>query len=255
MTRGIYTAATGMLAQQFVQDALAGNLANINTAGFKQDVPTFRALQELALRRYDGGTEGSPAIGDIGLGTAFDHTVTDLSAGPVVKTDNPYDLALVGSGFFTVQTPQGERYTRDGQFHLEPAGKDPAGKPVAYLADDSGHRVLGLKGPINLGGAKVVEVNAQGSVLADKVEVDKLKLVGAPAAAVVHEGGNLYALRGTAAPSTATVRQYYYEQSNVNAIGAMVKMITVQRAYEAAQRAITAQDETLNKTVNEMGRL
>lgn len=245
-----------MLAQQFVQDSIAGNLANVNTVGFKQDVATFHALHSMALRRYQSaGARGGAPIGDLGLGAAFDHTVTDLSAGVLSSTGNPLDLALAGSGFFVVQTPQGERYTRNGQFHLQPRGKAPDDKPIAYLEDENGHRVLGQKGPLNLGDAKVISIDGQGRITADGVVVDQLKLVDAPASALIKQGGNLFTIRGAAAPSAAVVKQGYIEQSNVSAIGSMVRMITVQRAYEAAQRAVMAQDDALGKAVNEIGRL
>src|SRR5579872_1501829 len=180
MTRGIYTAATGMLAAQFVQDALAGNLANLNTVGYKQDTPTFRALQSMALRRYESGVPGGAPIGSIGLGAAFDHTQTSMSAGPLVATSNPLDLALSGPGFFSLQTPQGERYTRAGQFHAQPAGKAPDGKQLAYLEDDNGNRVLGLKGPINVGSATRLSIDAQGNVMDNGVVLDRLKLITGP---------------------------------------------------------------------------
>src|SRR5438552_16051250 len=119
MIRGLYTAATGMLAEQFVQDAIAGNLANLNTVGFKQDVPTFRALHDMAMKRFQNpiGSPGTP-VGNLGMGAEFDRNVTDLTAGNINQTQNPLDVALVGDGFFAIQTPQGERYTRSGQFQI-----------------------------------------------------------------------------------------------------------------------------------------
>ncbi|HXG24384.1 MAG TPA: flagellar hook-basal body protein [Chthonomonadales bacterium] len=255
MVRGIYAAATGMLAQQAVQDALAGNLANINTAGYKQDIPTFRMLREMALRRYTRGA-GDPGVpvGTMGMGATFDRTVTDMAPGPLENTRNPFDLALHGSGFFAVQTPRGERYTRAGQFHVAPAGNGPDGKPASYLVDDSGNRVLGLQGPINLGGANDFVVQPDGTVLTGGAVIDRLKLVDAPNTALIKEGGNLFALRGAPIPSTARVRQGFLEKANFSVVSSMVKMITVQRAYEAAQRAIHTQDDALNKVVNEVAR-
>jgi flagellar basal-body rod protein FlgG len=253
MIRGIYSAATGMIAGQFVQDALAGNLANLNTVGYKQDTPSFKALQDMALKRIEGGQR--TAIGAVGMGSAFDHTTTSMAAGVLAHTGNDLDLALVGSGFFSVATPQGERYTRAGQFHVQPAGKDATGKPVSYLADDNGDKVLGLKGAILLGDAKEVTVGPQGDVLVDGKVVDRLKLAGGPDANFEKVGGNLFTAKGAVTASKATVQSGTLEQSNVSAITGMVRMITVQRAYDAAQRAITAQDDSLGKSVNEVGRV
>jgi flagellar basal-body rod protein FlgF len=250
MIRGLYTAATGMIAEQFVQDALAGNLANINTVGYKQDVPTFRSLHQMALRRYAGANDrtGTP-IGSLGLGVAFDGTMPDTSSGPLLRTQLKTDVALSGSGFFAVQTPQGERYSRDGQFHLDP---QPGG---VFLTDANGNRILGKNGPINLKDAEDFSVTDDGRILTANREVDRFKLVDFPMTSMRKQGGNLYS--SSAAPTAAkpNVRQGFLEQSNVNAVTSMVRMITIQRAYEAAARAVTAQDETLGKAVNEVGRL
>jgi flagellar basal-body rod protein FlgF len=250
MIRGLYTAATGMIAEQFVQDSLAGNLANINTVGFKQDIPTFRALHEMALRRYGGANDhNGSAIGTLGLGVAFDGTMPDPATGPMMRTQQKTDIALSGAGYFAVMTPQGERYTRDGQFQLD---TKPDG---VYLTDGSGNRVLGKNGPINMKGISDFSVTDDGRILTPDREVDQFRLVDFPASSLRKQGGNLYS--ASAAPTVAkpNVRQGFLEQSNVNAITSMVRMITIQRAYEAAARAVSAQDETLGKAVNEVGRL
>ncbi len=255
MIRGLYTAATGMLAQQSVQDAIAGNLANVNTAGFKQDVPTFKALHEMALSRFPGGLGGRGApIGSIGTGVEFDRNVMDTSPGSLQRSENPLDLALSGDGYFSVMTSRGERYTRDGQFHMEPEGKGPDGKPTGFLSDGTGNKVLGLKGPIQATGAGKVEIDAKGNVAINGKIADRLKIVTAPAASMQKEGGNVLSMQTAPAPSKATVKSGFVEQSNVNVISEMVRMITVQRAYEAAQKAITSQDDSLNKAVNEIAR-
>ncbi|MGC8668624.1 MAG: flagellar hook-basal body protein [Chthonomonadales bacterium] len=255
MIRGLYSAATGMLAQQAVQDALASNLANINTTGFKQDVPTFRALYDMALNRYGGIDGGGAYVGNLGLGSAFDRAVTDFSPGSLTATQNPLDLALVGDGFFTVQTPAGERYTRAGAFHIEPVKTPPGAKPISYLVDDEGRRVLGTKGPIDTGGAQNVAVDDNGNVLVNGSAVDRLKIVTAMPSQMRKEGGNVFAILGTPVAASPKVRSGFLEQSNVSAVGSMVRMIAVQRAYEAAQRAVTSQDDELNKVINEAARL
>src|ERR1041385_4791022 len=99
-----------------------------------------------------------------------------------------------------------------------------------------------------------VEVDSKGNVIADGKSLDQLKIVSAPAPAMQKEGGNLLSMQGAPTASKATVKSGFVEQSNVNVISEMVHMITVQRAYEAAQRAITSQDDTLGKAVNEIAR-
>jgi flagellar basal-body rod protein FlgG len=250
MIRGLYTAASGMLAEQFVQDALAGNLANINTVGFKQDIPTFKALHEMALRRFGGANDhdGAP-IGTLGTGVAFDGTMPDPSSGPMLRTEIKTDVALSGPGYFAIKTGQGERYTRDGQFHLDVKSDG------VYLVDVNGNQVMGKNGPINLKGVDKFSISDDGRIFDQSKEIDRFKLVDFPMTSLRKQGGNLYST--TAAPTAAkpNVRQGFLEQSNVNAVTSMVRMITIQRAYEAAARAVTAQDETLGKAVNEVGRL
>src|SRR5205085_2230216 len=100
-------------------------------------------------------------------------------------TGNPLDLALNGDGFFAVQTARGERYTRAGDFHVQQDGKGADGKPTGYLADSSGNRVLGEKGPIQISALATVAVTEDGTVVVDGKPVDKLKLASAPAASLV----------------------------------------------------------------------
>ncbi len=249
MIRGLYTAATGMLAEQFVQDAIASNLANASTVGYRQDVPTFKSLHDLAVGRYGGpSNERGAPIGRMGLGSAFDRTVVDHTSGSFTPTKRMLDAALVGEGFFAVQTPQGERLTRAGAFELAPVGRD------AYLVDTNGNKVLGLKGPILIPGGAEPVIDPEGRVSAAGKEIDTLKLVTSDHNTLKKAGGSLFVASSPVVAATPIVKQGVLEQSNVNTIQSMVRMITVQRAYDAAQRTITAQDEALGKAVNEVGR-
>jgi len=255
IVRGLYSAATGMVAQQFVQDCLAGNLSNLNTTGYKQEVPTFHALREMAILRMGGATnEADAPIGALGLGSSFDHSETDLSAGPLERTEAPLDAALIGSGFFTVLTPFGERYTRAGHFELQVAGKGPDGKQTAWLVDGEGNRVVGMRGPIQITDPRDVTIRPSGAVVSAGVEVDRLKVVDADPASITKLGGNVLAIDAPRPLPNYVVRSGFLEQSNVSAVASMVKMISVQRAYELAQRAVKSQDETLERAVNELPR-
>ena len=250
MIRGLYTAASGMLAEQFVQDAVASNIANVSTTAFKQDIPTFRAVADIALRRFSGEGSAGVSVGGLGLGVVFDHTTPNMLQGALLPTGGKTDFALEGSGFFVVQTPKGERYTRDGQFHVELDQQS-----GSFFTDGSGNRLLGKNGVLNMHGARNVEVRSDGTVVADGKEVDKLKVVDVIGPALQKEGGNTYTFTGTPKESKAKIMQGFLEQSNVSPISAMVKLITVQRAYEASAKAVTAQDETLGIVVNELGRV
>lgn len=253
MNRGIYAAANGMVAQQFVMDAVANNLANINTTGFKQDVPCFRELQAIAASRYAGSPPSKgPYVGELGTGAAFDSTAVDLARGSLVLTREPLDLAIDGDGFFPIQTPGGIRFTRDGHFHRM---LDKSGKVTGLLATDTGDLLMGEKGPIDVGMASRVEIGRDGVVRADGKVIDRIRLKTAPRDAIRKEGGNLFSIAGATSDSNAAIKQEYLEQSNVDPIRSMVKIITVQRAYEAMQKAIVAQDETLSKAAVEIARV
>src|ERR1051326_5984757 len=107
MERGLYAAATGMIAQQTIQDTLAQNIANANTVGYKQDNPTFRAQHGMALRRLEGGASRGPGIGELGLGVQADKVYIDWQTGSISQTNRPLDASLATGQFFAVQTPRG----------------------------------------------------------------------------------------------------------------------------------------------------
>lgn len=255
MTRGIYAAATGALAQQLVQDTIAANLANVNTTGFRQDMPSFKALTEATMRasQYGAGAHVDKS-GLIGTGTSAQQALIDTSAGVITRTGGTWDMALQGDGYFAVMTPAGERYTRAGDFHLQPAGKDSAGKPMGYLADSNGFQVLGTNGPIQITPNGQVSIAPDGKISVNSQMVGQLKIVTAPRTAISKEGNSLLKFQMPAAPSKATVVQGSLEQSNVSAITSMVRMMTIQRTYDASLNAIKVQDDTLDKAINQLPR-
>lgn len=256
MIRGLYTACAGMLAQQARQDVVANNLANINTPGFKKDVVVYRAFPTMLVKRIgelrDTGQGEKPAppvtTGKLGTGSAVAEIVTDLSTGSLQKTDNPLDIALGSDGYFVVQTPNGERYTRDGCFKLDSNG---------ILTTSQGYPVLGKTGIIEVG-EKQVTVDKRGNVNAGDELLDTLRVVrfGNPRS-LVKIGDNLFEAGGQT-PAEVTepqVLQGYLELSNVNSVKEMVELITVVRAYEANQKVIQAEDQTLDAAVNRVGTL
>src|SRR5579875_810348 len=139
MERGLYAAASAMVAQQTIQDVIAQNVANATTVGYKQDVPTFRSLTALELERLNGNNAQGVPIGELGTGVMPDRIYTDWSVGPIEQTGNPLDASLGQGLFFAVNTPAGERYTRAGNFRLDGQGNlyTAAGFPVL---DDRGNR-------------------------------------------------------------------------------------------------------------------
>lgn len=224
MERGLYIAASGMIAEQMRQDQIANDLANANTPGYKADRVTQTSFGDLLL----ANTRTGRIVGPLGTGAYADRMATNLTPQAARETGEPLDLAIVGEGFFAVQTDQGVRYTRNGQFTASPQGT---------LVDQLGNPVLGPDGG-------PVQLTADGHVPPGAVGVFEV-------ANPVKEGDNYFAGVG-GGPATGTVRVGALEGSGVDAARTMVDMIASFRAYEANQRVITTIDETLRRTVTQV---
>ncbi|NLM37588.1 MAG: flagellar hook-basal body protein [Firmicutes bacterium] len=244
MLRGLYTAASGMNHELNRQDAIANNLANIDTIGYKKDEmigASFQAELYYALDR-----RSIQPIGFAPLGVETDQVYTHLGTGNILTTGNPLDVAIIGAGYFVVDNGVNQALTRNGHFTRNAQG---------YLVNDDGELVLGENGPIRLDGP--VEIGADGVILANGHVVDRL-LVVIPAneAFLVKQGHNRFLYDGAwTRLETAVVEQGALENSNVNAIEEMTKMIAVTRAYESNQKAIAIADDIMSKIANEIGRL
>ena len=250
MERGLYAAATGMMAQQTIQDTLAQNLANTNTVGYKQDVPTFKAFHGVALRRVtDGSSSGSP-VGPTGMGVGADKVYIDWQTGPMATTNNALDASLEAGQFFAVETSRGTRYTRAGNFQLDASGT---------LTNSNGLCVLGADDkPIKIAGNIPPKIDSNGAVTVSGAAVARLQIVEAGKDALVKDGATLFMAADprTIRPAVKpVVHAGSLEQSNVNMVGGIVRMITVSRAFEMAQRAIVTQDELLKHAANELARV
>jgi flagellar basal-body rod protein FlgF len=228
-------------------DVVANNVANMNTAGFKAE----RTLFEEYLS--PGAHEDNFVGRDRRVSYVQDRaTFHDFTSGPLELTKNPLDVAIDGNAFLVVQTPVGERYTRDGSLQINNQGQ---------LVTANGNAVLGTNGPIVFQPTdKSINISADGniSVLEGVATVDslrgKLRLVNfANAQQLVKEGSNLYsaAAGATAQPdSKAQVRQGFIEKSNVNSVMEMTRMIDVTRAYTQLS-AMLQQQGDLRKTALE----
>jgi flagellar basal-body rod protein FlgG len=259
MVRGIYTSASGMMAQQRTVDVVANNLANVNTNGFKKDVAIFRAAPEdrffrlndpLKLPWVNFIVDKRPYIGWSGSGVKPDEVFTKHAAGSLKQTMNPLDLAIVGEGFFKVETPQGVRYTRDGAFVIDNQDR---------IVTSTGFVVMGEDGqPITVKG-KTVMFATDGAVLVDGKQAGKVQIVQfeEPFMDLKKVGDNLFAEYEGGKPEIKAenpqVIAGYLEGSNVNPVQEMVDMITALRAYETSQRMITSQDGTVDRAINTVG--
>jgi flagellar basal-body rod protein FlgG len=244
MLRGLYTAASGMNHELKRQDAIANNLANINTAGFKKDDLIGAAFQEELY--YAVNRRQVQPIGTAPLGVETDQSYTYFTPGSIITTENPLDLAIIGEGYFVVDNGVNQYLTRNGHFTRNAEG---------YLATDNGDLVMGVNGAIRLDGP--VTISADGEVRVNDQVVDSL-LVVTPndEASLVKEGhSRLLFAGGWTRLDYPVVQPGAYENSNVNTIEEMTKMIAVVRAYESNQKVIAVEDEVMNKIANEIGRV
>jgi flagellar basal-body rod protein FlgG len=225
MERGLYIAASGMLTEMVRQDQIANDLANASTPGYKADRATQKSFGDILLANSLTGQ----TVGPLGLGSQIDRIVTDVTPAPARETGEPLDFAVVGEGWFGVQTPQGARYTRNGQFAVSPQGT---------LIDSMGNPVMGQAGG-------PVQVGADGRV--DPRQVGMFNVTGA------RKIGDSYVTGAAAGRATGTVRQGALEGSNADPSRSMVDMIASFRAFESGQRVIRTIDETLAKASNVVG--
>ena len=221
MLRGLYTSAASMLGQLDRQDAIANNLANVNTPGYKRQTVSFSGFNAELQNALRTQNVMPPSV------MPLPQLSVDARQGGLQDTGSRTNFALVGPGRFAIQTPQGERLVRAGDFQLDAKGQ---------LVNSEGFPVLGERGPITVSGDW--SVDTEGNVTSAGAVVDKLKIVG-----------------GSADPKKPTqVVQGSLESSNVNTVEEMVSMITALRTYEANQKTIQSLDGTLDKLINQMGK-
>lgn len=227
MDLGLYIAASGMVAEQTRQAQLSNDLANASTPGYKADESPQHSFGELLL----SNTSTGQPIGSMNTGVQLGKTFTDTAPAGMLQTGQPLDFGIAGVGFFAVRTPQGVRYTRDGQFSTSATGQ---------LVDGAGDPVLSQSGaPLRVG--------REGTVPAGSLGV--FSVPGA-----VKQGENLY----TGTPSgraPGTVRSGVLEESGVNAARTMVAMIGSLRTFQSGQQAIQAIDQTLQAASTQVGSL
>lgn len=247
MTRGVYTAAAGMLANQAAQDAIAQNLANANTTGYKEDVPRFESFLSEPVSRLSPADRLS--IGTIGSGAGLKDETTNFSEGGLQQSGNPLDVALTGDAALVIQSPQGPRLSRDGSLTLDAQG--------TLIQSATGQAVLGDGNqPLSLPArAKNIVISPQGDLTADGVKIGRIQMASlSPAVSPVKMGDNQYSV-SRLQPASATIRQGYLESSNVSIVKEMVSMISIMRAYETNQKMLQAEDDTTGKATNEVGKV
>ena len=251
--RAMYTAATGMDAQTIRIDTVANNLANANTAGFKKSQVDFADLMYIVMRRPGGSqTEATqtPTGLEVGTGVSPVSTLRIFTEGAIANTEGELDMAIMGDGFFQVETPTGEtKYTRDGNFRVGADGT---------VVNSQGYPLYpALSVPTN---ATSVSVGSDGTVTvttpgSDPTQVGTIELAKfTNPAGLSSEGGNLFAETVASGPATTAapgqqglgeVKQGYLEMSNVDVVTELVDLIIAQRTYELNSKVVKAGDRIL----------
>lgn len=257
MVKGLYTSATGMINEQRRVDVLANNLANSSTTGFKAEGSTSEAFYDVLAYKIKDTSEPFAArkLGAMNLGVKIGETYRDFSEGSFITTENDYDMALSGKGFFAIEftSKAGEvstKYTRAGDFIVNTKG-ELVNKNGDFVLDTNGQHIIldplvkptmGLDGTIYQNGNAVATIQVQ-----DFEDYNYLKKYGENYFDAV-EGA-------TPIESTATIYNGMLEASNVQTVKEMVNLINYQRAYETNQKMIQAHNETLDIAVNQVGKV
>ena len=247
MDSGLYAAYTGLLARTQALDTAANNLANAGTAGFRAERDYFRGVLASGLTAGSQGSQVGNSVNGFGV---LGGSAADFALGPMANTGNPLDLAINGAGFFSIETKQGIRYTRDGAFTRSPAGvlETGAGEPVL---DAQGKQIEMPSGAI--------AVSADGILSVDGNVVARLGVVNfADPGGLVAEGGSRFAAPAGVTPTAADgeVKQGAVEGANQDVVHGTMQLMLVQRQAEMMQKALSVFDNSFDKpAAEELGRV
>ncbi|ARK32727.1 flagellar hook-basal body protein [Halalkalibacter krulwichiae] len=272
MLRGMYGAAAGMIAQQQRQEMLTNNLANANTPGFKADQASLRSFPNMLIAAMN--TNRAPkgqvqVVGELVTGVYLQERMPNFRQGDLMETGNNTDIALLqgvmpqtesgrqGALFYTIENENGEvRYSRNGNFTINGEG---------FITTTEGHYILGSNGETIQVGNEEFRVNEQGVIVNDQgVQVAQINVVYAEdPMLLVKEGSGFLRYEGEGELQTAIgngaitfqIQQGFLERSNVDASQTMTEMMSAYRTFEANQRILQAYDQSLEKAVNEIGKI
>lgn len=278
MVRSLWSAATGMKAQQTNVDNISNNIANVNTLGYKTKKAEFKSLlyQTLQTNSTNNVGENKPISAQVGLGARVSDISTSFTQGNLLPSDSPYSIAIEGEAFFKVRRPNGEiAYTRDGSFTVSPEGEN------NMLCTSDGYPVLDqYNNPIlfpNTYKATDITVDENGGIFVRTADGQDQRFTMQNAAGEGYEvniglvqfnnpdgldalGGNLYGetvVSGQPMEEVFTeniekskTHQFRLEGSNVQVVDEMVNLIVAQRAYEMNSKMVTASDEMMQQANN-----
>lgn len=258
MLKGLYTAYTGMVNQQNRMDTMTNNLANVSTVGFKKEGATsqsFDSILTVKIKDQSVGLQNVQRMGTNNPGVRIGENYTDYTQGSFRITDNTYDLALAGEGFFAIEftNKAGETstmYTRAGQFTLNREG---------YLVNEDGDYVLDTQNRrIQLNTLLDSVIDNNGTIRQNGVAVATIQVTDFENYDYLEKYGETYyrPIEGArTTPADAEVKSGYLEMSNVQPVSEMVELISITRAYESNQKIIQTYDESLEIAVSQLGRL
>jgi len=292
--RGLYSATSGLIAQQRKHDSATNNITNLNTPGFKQVNVVTRSFPEMLISLVRGSSDQSTSvIGSVNGGVFAEEGLASFLQGDIMPTDNPTDIAILSNiqvpglqfdasgkalndqgelvfqpqAFFTVENAEGEeRYTRDGKFSVNEDGEwvTPTGHRL-LSADGQPLVINSLSGNIQISpnGRIFDTVTGQQLLAADGVTPLSIRIsVIENPHELIREGDGNYRIDPNAEPArllgiddTVELLQGYMERSNVDATAQMVDMMSALRAYEANQKVVQFYDRNMDKAVNEIGRI
>lgn len=250
MIHGLYLSTSGSLMQMARQEAIANNIANASTTGFKQDVMVMQQTQTQAKRKHINPSQLNKVAEQVGGSVMLEGSYTLHGQGAGKVTNNPLDVMVSGSGFIEVSDGFKTYYTRAGSFSRDING--------ALVTKDGKYKILSNQGSEILVNGNDIVIDKDGLVSVDGNAVGQIGIVDFEDYTKLKKmGDNLYDNQnaGLKASDDFTLESGMVEGSNVSIVKEMVKMIEGQRAYEANMKMITAQDDTLQKTVNDVGRI
>ncbi len=253
MMISLYSAATGMQAQQFKLDTISNNLANVDTTGYKKVRAEFQDLLYQYAQNAGAPTAGAaskPTGLYVGLGTRVSATTRIFTMGTLENTGNALDLAITGDGFFQIQLPDGRiAYTRDGSFKMDANGRLVTANgyylvPNITIPPDTVSINITEDGTVSVELADGTIQNIGNITLVRFVNPSGLKAIGDNL--FIQTGASGAPIEGTPGQNGfGAIRQGFLEKSNVDVVREMVGMITAQRAYELNSRAIMTADDML----------
>jgi flagellar basal-body rod protein FlgG len=244
MNSGMFAALSGNLAAMRRLDIISNNLANVNTVGFKKDKMSFEGILASTANppQVPQNTTADPIL-------QKENVYIDYAAGIINQSGNPLDLAIDGDGFFTINTPEGKAYTRQGNFRLAADGT---------LVTSDGYPVLGQEGAIRIQGSRI-EIDANGEIVVDGTASGKISLVDFEKPYNLTKTGSTLFVpadsQETPKVATSQIRQGHIEGSNVDSILEMVQMIETNRYFEACSKVIKGFDDMAAKAATELGKI